>query len=127
MLPNGRSASDWPRVIEERRRGVAGGQKSPLMSGSGQVRSARSPPELVIAKSTPIGGVRRAHGVRHDIADEGLTEPPVAVAALVGPAGSRLVESPIFVLRIGASWAVRSSISAWIAGSGVRPMSHGLW
>jgi hypothetical protein len=31
-----------------------------------------------------------------------------------------LVESPISLLRIGASCAVRSSISAWIAGSGVR-------
>ena len=31
------------------------------------------------------------------------------------------------VPRIGASWALRSSIRAWIAGSGVTPMSHGLW
>ena len=37
------------------------------------------------------------------------------------------VELPICVPRIGASWAFSSSIFAWIAGSGVTPMFHGLW
>src|SRR5712691_4532100 len=50
---NGRTVSTWPRVI-----GYGGGeyagQKSFGLSVVGHVRSARSPPELVIANWTPI-------------------------------------------------------------------------
>src|SRR5689334_12790407 len=50
-LLNGRTASTCPRVI--RLLGGAGGQKPLPPPASGQVRSARSPPEFVMAKSTP--------------------------------------------------------------------------
>src|SRR4051812_16062966 len=54
MFPNGRTESTWPRVIGNGG-GVYAGQKSPLMSVTGQVRSARRPPEFVIANWTPVG------------------------------------------------------------------------
>src|SRR5204862_6325865 len=54
MFPNGSSVSTWPRVIGYGG-GVYDGQKSFGLSVVGQVRSARSPPEFVSAKSTPIG------------------------------------------------------------------------
>jgi len=37
------------------------------------------------------------------------------------------VALPTSGFRIGASCAFRSLIIAWIAGSGVMPMFHGLW
>src|SRR5574342_954062 len=40
--------------------------------------------------------------------------------------GMYFVEFPITVPRIGFSWLFRSSIFAWIAGSGVTPISQGL-
>ncbi len=54
MFPNGSTASDWPRVI-----GYGGGendgQKSPAqVRALGHVRSARRPPEFVIANWMPI-------------------------------------------------------------------------
>src|SRR5262245_39157548 len=53
MFPNGSRVSDCPRVI-----GYGGGvndeQKSPTRSTLGHVRSARRPPEFVIANWTPI-------------------------------------------------------------------------
>ena len=56
MLPNGSTVLTWPRVI-----GYGGvvnaGQKSLGLSVVGQVRSARIPPEFVIAKSVEKAGV----------------------------------------------------------------------
>ena len=63
MFPNGSTAKFWPRVIGNGG-GVNDAQKSPGMSGLGHVRSARRPPEFVIAKSV---AVRRPHRVGDDV------------------------------------------------------------
>ena len=70
---------------------------------------------------------REPHRVGHDVADQRLAQPPVGPPARVGARDRRGSTSPICVLKIGASSAFSSSIFAWIAGSGVTPMSHGLW
>ncbi len=50
------------------------------------------------------------------------------VAAATRPrVGSRRPTMPTTVLKIGASWALRASISAWMSGFGVTPTVQGLW
>src|SRR5262245_30158948 len=122
MFPNGSTASDWPRVIGNGG-GVYAGQKSPDVSVVGQVRSARNPPEFVIANSAPYV-VRSASVTTSPMSDSHVR--PIALPH-ASARGTNTVELPITVLKIGASWALRKSICAWIAGSGVMPMFHGLW
>ena len=104
--------------------GVNAGQKSPGLSVAGHVRSARRPPEFVIAKSVVV---RRAHRVGHDVADERLARAGRPALPQVSARGIAPSTTPITVLKIGASCAFSSSIRAWIAGSGVTPIVHGLW
>ena len=86
-FPNGSTPSTWPLVIGYGG-GVNAGQKSSGLSVVGQVRSARSPPEFVMAKSR---AERRPHRVGDDVALERLAEPPVDATAGVrsrdGPVG----------------------------------------
>ena len=122
MLPNGSTPSTWPRVIGYGG-GVKAGQKSLGLSVAGHVRSARRPPELVIAKSV-MYVVRIASVTTLPTCDSQIRPSGVPQESARGTA---TVELPITVLKIGASCALRSSIRAWIAGSGVTPMVHGLW
>src|SRR6266540_42130 len=117
-LPNGRTVRTWPRLIGYGG-GVYGGQKSDGLSVVGQVRSARRPPEFVIAKSTPYV-VRIASAVTLPTSDSHV-RPAVLPQASVR--GMKTVELPITTLRIGASCALRSLIRAWMAGSAVIPIS----
>src|SRR6266511_1920931 len=107
MFPNGRTVRTWPRVIGYGG-GVYGGQKSDGLSVVGQVRSARRPPEFVIAKSTPYV-VRIASAVTLPTSDSHV-RPAVLPQASVR--GMKTVELPITTLRIGASCALRSLIRA---------------
>ena len=51
---------------------------------------------------------------------------PVA-AAHASARGTTTPDVPTAVLKIGASWALRASISAWMSGFGVTPTVQGLW
>ena len=65
--------------------------------------------------------------VGDDVADQRFAGSAVAACRRRRRAGSTRSARPISVLRIGASWALSSSIRAWMAGSGVTPMVHGWW
>src|SRR5262245_31493278 len=119
MFPNGSTPSDWPRVITHGG-GTNDGQKSPLRSGLGHVRSARRPPEVVIANPTLSGGAAYAACIAS------VTMSPTSdsqVRPLLVPhwsaRGTAFVDDPIWVPRIGASWVLRASSFAWISWSGV--------
>ncbi len=127
MFPKGSTPSTWPRVIGNGG-GVYSGQKSSGLSVVGHVRSARRPPELVIANWTPIGSA--AYFVRIASVTTSPTSDSHVRPTLLphwSARGMYFVELPIVPARIGLSWLFRSSIRAWIVGSGVIPMSHGLW
>src|SRR6266487_4652232 len=96
------------------------------MSVVGQVKSARKPPEFVSANWTPMELylVRIASVTTLPTRDSHVR--PLLVPHW-SARGIYLVEVPITVLRIGASCALSWSIRAWIVGSGVTPMSQGLW
>ena len=68
--------------------------------------------------------MRRASVVRSPISD---SQRRPSLRPHESARGIVTVELPMTVLKIGASWALRSSIIAWMAGSGVTPMFHGLW
>ena len=101
MLPNGRTVSTWPREIGNGG-GVNGGQKSLGLSVVGQVRSARKPPELVMAKSTPMElyFVRIESVVTLPTSDSQVRPAPFPQASA---RGMKRVELPMTVLKIGAS------------------------
>ena len=117
MFPNGSTPSTWPRVIGYGG-GVNAGQKSPGLSTAGHVRSARRPPEFVIAKSV-MYVVRIASVTVFPIFDSHLRPSGVPHESA---RGTVTVELPITVLKIGPSCVFRSLISAWIAGSAVTPI-----
>src|SRR5262245_6886423 len=121
-LPNGSTPRFCPRVI---RYGgaVNAGQKSPARSVVGHVRSARSPPEFVMAKSVLYVN-RMASAVRSPISDSHNRPSPRPQESARGMA---TLDSPITVLNIGANWALRVSITDWIAASGLTLISHGRW
>src|SRR5512143_1087053 len=123
-LPNGNTVNTWPREIGYGG-GVYGGQKSLGLSVVGQVRSARRPPEFVSANSTPVGPYfARIESVVVFPTRDSQVRP--ADCPQASARGMYRVAEPMTVPRMGASCAFRSSILAWIAGSGVTPMSHGL-
>ncbi len=103
--------------------GVNAGQKSLGLSVVGQVRSARSPPAFVIAKSVAYV-MRRASVVRSPMSDSQRRPSPRPHESARGIV---TVDCPMTALRSGASSALRASIFAWMAASGVTPMFHGLW
>src|SRR3990170_3210174 len=94
-------------------------------TAGGQVRASRSPPALVIANSTPLGAylVRIASVVTLPTSDSHVRPAALPQASVLGMARE---EDPMTVPRMGASWALRASIRAWMAAFGVTPMSHGL-
>ena len=84
MFPNGRRARDWPRVI----RNGGGREARAEVARDVRVRAGQVGPEAARVGDGELDAdrlVRRAHGVRHDIADEGLAEAADVVAALVEP------------------------------------------
>ena len=106
--------------------GVEAGQSPVPPPAAGQVRRSRSPPEFVIANSIPIEeyAVRIASVVTSPTSDSQSrpsTRPQTSERRI------STVDSPILRPRIGLSWSFRSSTFAWIVGSGVTPMFHGLW
>src|SRR5262245_37799605 len=105
-FPNGSTARFCPRVI---RYGGAtnAGQKSPARSVGGHVRSARSPPEFVMAKSVLYVN-RMASAVTSPISDSHNRPSPRPQESARGMA---TLDSPMIVLKIGASWVLRLSIS----------------
>src|SRR5262245_30584250 len=100
-FPNGSTVSTCPREIGNGG-GVYAGQKSLGLSVVGQVRSARRPPELVIANSTPIElyFARIASVVTLPTSDSHVRPCPLPHASV---RGMNTAELPITMLRIGAS------------------------
>src|SRR5262245_52493078 len=127
VLPNGSTVNTWPFVIGNGG-GVKAGQKSLEVSVVGQVRASRSPPEFVIAKS--IEGVAAGKAVRI----ESVTTSPISdshrrpsTRPQTSDLGIATLESPTFTSSNGRRIAFNASTRAWIAGSGVTPIVHGLW
>ena len=110
--------------------GYGGGDRAPGRSPRqvrcvGQVRSARRPPELVIANGRRAVLVRIASVTMSPTSDS--QSRPAVAAALVGARDRLRSTVPICVPRIGASCGVQVVDLAWMAGSGVTPIVHGLW
>src|SRR5215216_3492584 len=122
ILPNGSTASTCPRVIRYGG-GVDGGQKPVPPPTAGQVSRSRRPPELVTAKSALY--VLRMASVTASPTSDSHSRP--SARPQTSERRISTLELPITVPRIGVSCAVRSLIRAWIAGSGVTPMTQGLW
>jgi hypothetical protein len=121
-FPNGSTASTWPRVIFHGG-GVKLGQKPTPPPAGGHVRASRSPPEFVTAKSVPYV-VRMASVTALPTFD---SQSLPSERPHESERRTSTVDSPITVPRIGWSSAFSSSIRAWISGSAVTPMFHGLW
>src|SRR5262245_60009615 len=100
MFPNGSSVGDCPRVIGNGG-GVNDGQKSPVRSIDWHVRSARRPPEFVIANCTPMPEyVVRIASVTTLPTSDSHVRP--AVLPHWSVRGIAFDEEPIPTLRIGA-------------------------
>src|SRR3972149_2698753 len=78
-----------------------------------------------VLNSTPIAAylVGIASLVTLPTSDSHVRPAVLPQASVLGMARE---EDPMTVPRMGASWALRSSIRAWMAAFGVTPMSHGL-
>ena len=121
-FPNGSTPSTWPRVIGYGG-GVNAGQKSSGLSVVGQVRSARSPPEFVMAKS--VLNVVRIASVTMLPSSDSQSRP--STRPQESDRGTTRLDEPIVRARIGRNAVLSASIRAWMAGSGVTPAFHGLW
>src|SRR5918996_2806683 len=121
-FPNGSTLTTVPRVIFHGG-GVKDGQKPEPPPAGGHVNASRRPPALAMANSAPPAALMASVTALPTL--DSQSRP--SARPQESDRGISTVDSPITTPRIGASSAVSSSSSAWMAGSGVTPMFHGLW